>query len=242
MTLNEFSQKENISKRKPSIGNKFIYRYYDEDGSYVGQTKHSLYHRSGKSGANYLKKSTKWSKAIKEKGFDHFEVEILCECAESEADTREKEYIKMFDSRKNGYNSTPGGIWYNPEWDYEEDDDSPKVWIWKVDESKLSESAKTINKILCKEFNVDSPKDFDKVPLWYGCYALGYDSDDFYEYNINLGLLIDNFEIYEYADYILEEFEKKRDCKKLIDYLYEDYCPFNECFGGDIMTSGEYIY
>lgn len=109
--------KQEIMKLRPAKGNKFIYRYYDSDGSYVGQTKKTLKERAGKNGKNYLTNENKWSEAIKQKGFDNFEVEILCECPEKEADNREKEFIKKFNSMKKGYNSTPGGNYYNPEWE-----------------------------------------------------------------------------------------------------------------------------
>ena len=97
--------------KKPATGNKFIYRYFDDEGSYIGQTKKSLKVRAGKDGKLYCKNDNKWSQAILEKGFNHFNVEILCECLESEADKKEKEFIKKFDSRRSGYNTSPGGLW-----------------------------------------------------------------------------------------------------------------------------------
>lgn len=107
---------EELMKRKPQTGNKFIYRYWDDEGSYIGQTKVSLKSRAGKNGKSYCDKDSKWSRAISEKGFDHFNVEILCECLEADADKEEKKYIKQFDSRRHGYNTTPGGAYYNPAW------------------------------------------------------------------------------------------------------------------------------
>ena len=101
-----------IMVKKPKDGYKFIYRYFDETGSYIGQTKKSLKARAGKDGKLYCKNDNKWSQAILEKGFDHFNVEILCECLESEADKKEKEFIRQFDSRQSGYNTSPGGLWY----------------------------------------------------------------------------------------------------------------------------------
>lgn len=104
-----------IMKQKPKQGYKFIYRYYDDDGSYIGQTKQSLKKRAGSmTGINYTNKDSKFARAIIEKGFNHFNVEILCECLEEEADKKEEEYINQFDSLHNGYNSIPGGAFYFP--------------------------------------------------------------------------------------------------------------------------------
>lgn len=109
--------KQEIMNLRPAKGNKFIYRYYDSDGSYVGQTKRTLKERSGKNGKNYLTNENKWAEAVRQKGFDNFEVEILCECTEDVADDKEKEFIIKFNSMNKGYNSTPGGNYYNPNWE-----------------------------------------------------------------------------------------------------------------------------
>lgn len=60
---------ENIINLKPKNGFKFIYRYYDEDGSYIGQTKKSLKQRAGVNGKNYTRTESAWSNEIKKKGF-----------------------------------------------------------------------------------------------------------------------------------------------------------------------------
>lgn len=101
-------------KRKPEEGKKFIYRYYDVEGkSYIGQTKSSLFTRAGGTdGKNYTVSDSKFRDAILEKGFDSFEYEILEEVAMELADERERYYIRKFDTRKNGYNSTNGGRCY----------------------------------------------------------------------------------------------------------------------------------
>lgn len=119
-------QRGEITTRKPKKGHKFIYRYFDEEGSYIGQTKKSLKERAGKEGKNYLRDNNKWSQAILEKGFSHFDVEILCECLEEDADEREKFFIERFNSRTEGYNSTYGGKCYNPDWKY-----AGKKYHWK---------------------------------------------------------------------------------------------------------------
>lgn len=100
---------KSLMKRHPKDGYKFIYRYYDDCGSYIGQTKQCLQKRAGKNGCNYCTVSTKWSSAIKEKGFEHFNVEIITECICTDADKLEKFYIKQFDSITHGYNTSPGG-------------------------------------------------------------------------------------------------------------------------------------
>ena len=84
------TSRDEILKQKPKEGYKFIYRYYDDYGSYIGQTKKSLKERAGKDGKSYLTTVNKWSDAIREKGIEHFNVEILEECLESEADKLER--------------------------------------------------------------------------------------------------------------------------------------------------------
>lgn len=105
-------------KTKPNEGKKFIYRYFDDEGrSYIGQTKNSLFIRAGGvDGRNYTVYDSKFSMAILEKGFDNFEYEILEEVDAELADEREKFYIRKFDTRKNGYNSTHGGRCYYGEY------------------------------------------------------------------------------------------------------------------------------
>ena len=113
-----------------------------------------------------------------------------------------------------------------------------KFYVWKLDESKLSNEAKKLNEILCKELNINSPKNFDKIKIFYEYY---YFEGEYEPYSISLGLLIDNFEVYEHANYILEDFESSHE-KSLLTYIIDNYCPDHECLGGDILTSGEYYY
>ena len=231
-----------IMDKKPSTGNKFIYRYFDNDGSYIGQTKKSLKQRAGNQGKNYLTSDNKWSRAIIEKGFDHFNVEILCECSENEADKQEKYFIEKFDSRKTGYNSTPGGKWYNPYYDYK--NNTRDVYEWVLDESTLSENAKKINRILCEEFKVDSAKKFDGIWFYYGYYAFG---GDYENYSISLALLIDNFHIYPNAEKIINSFEEEvehirkinESRSQLINYYLEHISEFKVDDYGTVLVSDE---
>ena len=138
--------------KKPATGNKFIYRYFDDEGSYIGQTKKSLKARAGKDGKLYCKNDNKWSQAILEKGFNHFNVEILCECLESEADKKEKEFIKKFDSRRSGYNTSPGGLWcpdfiFEP--GYSKNEENELVDIKQI----IADMKETDIKYLCKIIN-----------------------------------------------------------------------------------------
>jgi hypothetical protein len=99
--------REELVNYRPQSGNALIYRYYDNDGSYIGQTIKSLASRAGKDGKYY--NHGKFGTAIGLKGFRSFNVEILEECLISEADAREIFYISQFNSAEQGYNSTTGG-------------------------------------------------------------------------------------------------------------------------------------
>lgn len=107
--MNDFSKcsREEILHYRPEKGNALIYRYYDNDGSYVGQTVQSLAERAGKDGKNY--NHGKFGAAIFRKRYRSFKVEILEECSVAEADDKEKFYIQQFNSAMQGYNSTTGG-------------------------------------------------------------------------------------------------------------------------------------
>ena len=97
---------EEIMKKKPKQGYGFIYRYFDEDGSYIGQTRQSLFERANH-GKGYT--SGKWAEVIEMKGFDSFQVEILEECPINQLNEKEIYWIKEFNSAQCGYNSTIGG-------------------------------------------------------------------------------------------------------------------------------------
>lgn len=141
-----------IMSKKPQSGYKFIYRYFDDEGSYIGQTKKSLKARAGKDGKLYCKNDNKWSQAILEKGFNHFNVEILCECLESEADKKEKEFIKQFNSRQSGYNTSPGGLWC-PDFIFESEYNKNEE-TELVDVKQIITNMKEIDiKYLCKIIN-----------------------------------------------------------------------------------------
>ena len=77
---------------------------------YVGQTSKDVWSRWGLNGQQYCYgQDTKFSKAIKKYGFDNFEhIIIQDELTKEEANKLEKELIALYDSYKNGYNSTLG--------------------------------------------------------------------------------------------------------------------------------------
>lgn len=75
---------------------------------YVGQTRQSTYKRWQK-GKGY-KHSTKFYNAILKYGWDNFEHIILCKCNGDEVDQKEKYYIQKYDSIKNEYNISQGGL------------------------------------------------------------------------------------------------------------------------------------
>ena len=79
--------------------------------SYIGQTIGSLQVR--KNNHNYEADNEYYDihfhRAIRKYGFDDFEWEVLEEVNDDKLNEREVYYIEMFDTFKNGYNSTLGG-------------------------------------------------------------------------------------------------------------------------------------
>lgn len=79
---------------------------------YIGQTCKKPNKRFGKNGYGYINShQPKFRNAISKYGWDNFDHTILKENIQSleEAHKWEKYYINLFDSFKNGYNSTLGG-------------------------------------------------------------------------------------------------------------------------------------
>ena len=98
-----------IMNYRPKKGNHLIYRYWCNKyptKSYIGSTQKSLNERAGKFGYNYqYEKETKFNTLIREVGWENLQVEILAEVESSQAKKIEGEYIKLYDSVNNGYNS-----------------------------------------------------------------------------------------------------------------------------------------
>lgn len=94
------------------MNNYKVYCYTGENGKkYIGLTGCSLYERAGKDGYNYTReKNSKFGNAIKKYGFNFFTPEILRDgLILKEACKLEREYIKKYDTVRNGYNTTWGG-------------------------------------------------------------------------------------------------------------------------------------
>lgn len=98
-----------IMNYKPKKDYHIIYRYWCDkypDKSYIGSTNKSLNERAGKVGYNYqYNKETKFNTLIREVGWDNLYVEILAEVESTQAKKIEGEYIKLYNSVNNGYNS-----------------------------------------------------------------------------------------------------------------------------------------
>ena len=81
------------------------------DKPYIGKTIHTVENRFKehiKDAYNY-KCNSKLHRAILKYGEEHFYSLILEECSEEESGEREKYYIQLYDSVKNGYNISYGG-------------------------------------------------------------------------------------------------------------------------------------
>lgn len=88
-----------------------IYKYTNTINQkvYIGQTCQTLSQRAKKNGEGY-KHCLHFYSAIQKYGWDKFKVDILEDNLPNEiADEREKYYIKLYNSVKNGYNIDYGG-------------------------------------------------------------------------------------------------------------------------------------
>ena len=77
---------------------------------YIGQsTNIATRWRRHRSEANNLNNSYPLYRAMRKYGLENFSFEIIEECSREDLDSRERYWIKKFDSYYNGYNSTLGG-------------------------------------------------------------------------------------------------------------------------------------
>lgn len=111
---NIYGKKVSMRKMRGRIYVYFNKKKYDQEGIkkyYVGQTTKKPEHRAGHNGNDYLQSTTKFAKAILKWGWDAFELTVLEDYIESkeELNRLESHYIEVYDSYKNGYNSTLGG-------------------------------------------------------------------------------------------------------------------------------------
>lgn len=94
-----------------------IYKHTSPSGGvYIGQTKHSIEHRSGITGSQYLAKSnghyrqTAFAKAIIKYGWENFSHEILYkDLSKEEANLKEIELIAKYKAGGKCYNIAKGG-------------------------------------------------------------------------------------------------------------------------------------
>ena len=77
---------------------------------YIGQsTNIATRWRRHRSEANNLNNSYPLYRAMRKYGLENFSFEIIEECSREDLDSRERYWIKKFDSYYNGYNQTSGG-------------------------------------------------------------------------------------------------------------------------------------
>lgn len=87
-----------------------VYKYTSPSNkSYIGITRQTQKNRAGNNGYKYERCPAFW-KAIQKYGFENFSYEELeTNLDEKTAKEKEKEYIKKFNTQKNGYNISGGG-------------------------------------------------------------------------------------------------------------------------------------
>lgn len=223
---------DSMWKVKPQYGKKFIYRYYDSEGkSYIGQTKDSLYIRAGGiSGKKYLASDSKFRDAILEKGFDKFEYEILEEVDMELADERERYYIRKFDTRKNGYNSTHGGLCFYENMIGFQRMNGPKYMINL--NSYSEEQLKNLSHNLTMYFNYQNSEEKSYKEIIDKSISHKWISCDCWEYHKGPSVECDSIVmLFNYIDIITTRKFNNR------EEMYLEMM-MNECFGDDLLTGG----
>ena len=87
--------------------------------SYIGQSKNiynrfNSHHICDYQNPNNCQYNSKIYQAFRKYGLQNFDIQILELCSEEELDKKEIQYIKEYDSFKNGYNMTEGGQFWSP--------------------------------------------------------------------------------------------------------------------------------
>ena len=246
----DYNKEQEMLNYTPSEGKCIIYRYSSDVGDYIGQTKYSMKKRAGKDGAGYLNNkysNTKWGQAIQTYGIDYFTPEILEECLESEADDKEKFYIKKYDSWQAGFNSTPGGkYWKGGTGDIRYTViNLPKIYtnlstkaqndllfIYSRLLNKEPEPQKEIVSQLC-EFSRALEHRF----AWYSYYAF---EGEYADYCNSILLWLLNFDFLERTDFsaYIESYEKRLEFgwEPSMWEILSDCFSCQEILGGDIIT------
>ena len=150
-----------------------------ENKVYIGQTTRTVITRWNehiRCAKSLNKSKSKLYKAMMQIGVEHFEIKTLLECDDSRLDTEEQYYINMYNSYRDGYNSTPGGVQHKgkclePEWLCDMIDDYMTNMSYKDLSIKYRVSLNYINKLLgdSKEYNRDTLKSVGgtKKPVFY---------------------------------------------------------------------------
>lgn len=89
------------------------------NNKYVGQTSHTIEYRWNLHKRDYVYFNYPLYNAFKKYGLEHFSIRQLEECNEDIVQEREKYWINIYNSYKNGYNATLGGEGC-PKYNYDE--------------------------------------------------------------------------------------------------------------------------
>lgn len=138
------------------------------DKVYIGQTTRTVeirWNEHIRCAKSIRKSKSKLYQAMAKIGIEHFEIKTLFECDNSTLDDEEQYYINQYNSYKDGYNSTPGGLQYKnsclePEWLCSMLDDYMHNFGYKELAIKYKVSLPYINKLLGnnKEYKRDTSK------------------------------------------------------------------------------------
>lgn len=93
------------------VGKIYIIKNDINNKVYIGQTVQTLDERFKQhiDAAIKKRKHTKLALAIQELGAEHFFIELITNCDVEELNKLEIQYVKIYNSYQEGYNSTPGG-------------------------------------------------------------------------------------------------------------------------------------
>lgn len=133
---------------------------------YIGATKRNLNIRKEDHLKSYNNKNLrmynfKIYKAMREFGIENFKFETIEICKNEQLGERERYYIKLYDSKNNGYNEAIGGegkpLWTDKQIEackilYENN------WLLKDISDLFNSNPKTVGKKLREKYNIDTKK------------------------------------------------------------------------------------
>ena len=163
-----------------------IYMYQNKINKhcYIGQSidiqKRRWDHQSDYKCEKSSSYNCQFYQALRKYGFENFEFSILEECLKEELDDKEIFYIKKYDSFKNGYNATEGGLNLSSNLNNPEHIEKSKKILEKINKKQKNEKhprAKLTNEEV-KNIRIKYLKGYSLDNIWQD-YKDKYDKNTF---------------------------------------------------------------